>query len=220
MKCENCGNSHDGSYGSGRFCSAKCARGFSTKVKRKEINEKIKRSYLEKKKDLLQLVCKNDACKKIFSVAFNKRFQKFCSKSCVPKKWKNHDKVDWSTVHKKSYARGNNYVAGGTVKWIKYKNIKVQGTYEYRACEILDEMIEKGEIQAWEYSKIKIPYQGEDKKRHTYLVDFLIHTKEKQKLLEVKGRETSNDHLKWEAARNLGWEIEIWRKKDLFKMVP
>ncbi|MFW5988461.1 MAG: HNH endonuclease signature motif containing protein [bacterium] len=44
MKCENCGNEHDGSYGSGRFCSSKCARGFSTKSKRKEINEKVSKS--------------------------------------------------------------------------------------------------------------------------------------------------------------------------------
>lgn len=29
MKCEKCGNEHDGSYGSGRFCSKECARGFS-----------------------------------------------------------------------------------------------------------------------------------------------------------------------------------------------
>lgn len=41
MKCENCNNEHDGSYGSGRFCSSKCARGFSTKAKRKEISEKV-----------------------------------------------------------------------------------------------------------------------------------------------------------------------------------
>lgn len=31
MICENCKINHDGSYGSGRFCSSKCARGFSTK---------------------------------------------------------------------------------------------------------------------------------------------------------------------------------------------
>ena len=42
-KCEYCNKSHDGSYGSGRFCSAKCARGFSTSVKRKEINQKVSR---------------------------------------------------------------------------------------------------------------------------------------------------------------------------------
>ena len=41
MKCEYCKKEHDGSYGSGRFCSGKCARGFSTKEKRQEINEKV-----------------------------------------------------------------------------------------------------------------------------------------------------------------------------------
>ena len=30
-KCENCGSEHDGSYGSGRFCCAQCARSFSSK---------------------------------------------------------------------------------------------------------------------------------------------------------------------------------------------
>jgi hypothetical protein len=39
--CENCGIINDGSYGSGRFCTNKCARGFSTKNKRSEINAKI-----------------------------------------------------------------------------------------------------------------------------------------------------------------------------------
>jgi len=41
MKCENCHGEHNGEFGSGRFCTIKCARGFSTKEKRKEINEKV-----------------------------------------------------------------------------------------------------------------------------------------------------------------------------------
>jgi len=41
MICENCGKDHDGLYGSGRFCSSKCARGFSTKANREEINRKV-----------------------------------------------------------------------------------------------------------------------------------------------------------------------------------
>lgn len=44
MYCENCGCEHNGSYGSGRFCSIKCARSFSTKNKRKEINKKVSNS--------------------------------------------------------------------------------------------------------------------------------------------------------------------------------
>lgn len=48
--CENCQGEHAGSYGSGRFCSSKCARGFSTKEKRKEINEKVSKTLTKEKK--------------------------------------------------------------------------------------------------------------------------------------------------------------------------
>lgn len=41
MICEYCEKSHNGEYGSGRFCNSKCARGFSTKDKRSEINRKV-----------------------------------------------------------------------------------------------------------------------------------------------------------------------------------
>lgn len=44
MKCEYCEQEHDGSYASGRFCNKKCSRGFCTKAKRKEINEKVSKS--------------------------------------------------------------------------------------------------------------------------------------------------------------------------------
>jgi 5-methylcytosine-specific restriction endonuclease McrA len=49
MICENCGNDHDGNYGSGRFCSSRCARGFSTSVKRNEINEKVSKKLKGRK---------------------------------------------------------------------------------------------------------------------------------------------------------------------------
>lgn len=39
--CEHCANEHDSSYGSGRFCSAKCARAFSTASRRNEINQQV-----------------------------------------------------------------------------------------------------------------------------------------------------------------------------------
>lgn len=41
MICELCSKEHDGSYGSGRFCSKKCAKSFSSKEKRQETNQKI-----------------------------------------------------------------------------------------------------------------------------------------------------------------------------------
>lgn len=41
MICEKCQNDHDGNYGSGRFCSKKCACSFSTHEKRQEISQKV-----------------------------------------------------------------------------------------------------------------------------------------------------------------------------------
>lgn len=41
MICEYCGKEHNGAYGSGRFCLEKCARGFSSREKREEINRKV-----------------------------------------------------------------------------------------------------------------------------------------------------------------------------------
>ena len=41
MVCENCKKEHDGTYGSGRFCNEKCAKSFSSREKRLEINQKV-----------------------------------------------------------------------------------------------------------------------------------------------------------------------------------
>jgi hypothetical protein len=41
MACEHCGLENDGGYGSGRFCSDKCARSFSTAKQRDTINRKV-----------------------------------------------------------------------------------------------------------------------------------------------------------------------------------
>ncbi len=41
MICENCQVEHGGDYGSGRFCSQRCASSYSTKARRQEINSKV-----------------------------------------------------------------------------------------------------------------------------------------------------------------------------------
>lgn len=67
MICENCGKEHDGSYGSGRFCCAKCARSFST---RKDNSNELKKTncivcgkeiYVNKRTSLF--ACKCEDCK-------------------------------------------------------------------------------------------------------------------------------------------------------------
>ena len=85
MLCENCNKEHDGSYGSGRFCSYKCSRGFATKGKRSEINEKIGEKLKGKYRG--QSAHKNVkkiciGCNLEFEIDFKHKHQLYCSKTC------------------------------------------------------------------------------------------------------------------------------------------
>lgn len=100
MFCENCNTNHNGKYGSGRFCSPKCARGFSTKKKRKEINEKVSKTLTGRKltpehisniergnnfnrKEKVEKRCLG--CNAIIYCGLNER-RKFCTVKC----WANY----------------------------------------------------------------------------------------------------------------------------------
>lgn len=78
MNCEYCDQQHEGTYGSGRFCSPQCSRGFSTRSKRSEINEKIRQK--------LSLEPYNKTCKGC-SVTFKTKTKskKFCCHRCSAK---------------------------------------------------------------------------------------------------------------------------------------
>ena len=124
-KCENCECNHNGEYGSGRFCSSKCARGFSTKSKRKEINEKVRQKLTGSGNDQVQKTC--PGCGKLFSVAWKLRKQKCCSQSCSS----SVSNKNPSTKKKQSLARikaikdgkGNHY---GTKCEYNFRGIKIQ----------------------------------------------------------------------------------------------
>ncbi|MBN2837760.1 MAG: hypothetical protein JXM74_03310, partial [Fusobacteriaceae bacterium] len=91
MICENCKREHDGSYGSGRFCSQKCSRGFATKSKRKEINEKVSKSLKGSGHADINKTC--EFCGKEFTVWYNKRNQRFCSAKCTAKFRANNEDI-------------------------------------------------------------------------------------------------------------------------------
>lgn len=44
MICEQCKDVHQGLYATGRFCGTRCAKAYSSNLKRKEVNEKVSRS--------------------------------------------------------------------------------------------------------------------------------------------------------------------------------
>jgi hypothetical protein len=47
-ECENCGSTHEGKYASGRFCSIKCSKSFSTSLNSSERSRKISNSIKSK----------------------------------------------------------------------------------------------------------------------------------------------------------------------------
>jgi hypothetical protein len=131
MICENCGSEHDENYGSGRFCSSKCAKGYSTKAKRKEINEKVsKKLKINLDKECLK-------CKKIFSL--KKKTQLFCSISCSTSYNNLKNSKLRSEIAKKINFGGNrNSYAHG---WYESKiagKVYLESSYEYKVAKELD----------------------------------------------------------------------------------
>jgi very-short-patch-repair endonuclease len=75
MKCERCGNEHDGSYGSGKYCSVKCARsrGPRTKEFKEKVSKKLTKHVIEER------VC--PICSKKYNRSTADK-RKTCSNSC------------------------------------------------------------------------------------------------------------------------------------------
>lgn len=85
MKCEKCKQEHDGSYGSGRFCSAKCARSFSTSKdikKIKIVNCITCNKEIEVDKRASDKHCKCDDCRGFIKLSNGKIKNKKKIKKC------------------------------------------------------------------------------------------------------------------------------------------
>jgi len=91
MKCKNCEEKEAAQYSkytSGEFCSKECSRSYSTKNNRKEINNKISKTMVGKKRGNNDVKIECNYCKKEFEVEWKRRGQKLCSRSCSSS-WKN-----------------------------------------------------------------------------------------------------------------------------------
>jgi len=218
--CEYCGSEHDEQYGSDRFCSLKCARGFSSKEKRELIKSKISDKLKGSGHPPVTLTCKN--CGNSFIRPWSKRFANFCSRSCKQIYTNTHceftedRKMKLSKSVKNLYTSGK-LVYGGKTKWFIYNGIKVQGTYELRACKILDDWKEHGKIASWEYTKDRIKYFDDHGKIHNYLLDFKVFRNDGSfYYIETKGYVKNVDILKW-AEVSKQYELQVWRESDLRK---
>lgn len=211
--CENCKNEHDGSYGSGRFCSKKCAKSFSTKLKRNDINLKVSKTIKEKikngetigfikpNKDLdngyYTKICSN--CSKEYKT--RKKSQKYCSSNCT----------HTSEEYRKQISKKNKGVTGGLRKgsgrgksgW--YKGIWCDSSYEL-AWVIYN--LEHDILFERNHKSYKYIYNDEE---HKYFPDFICD----KKLIEIKGFIRDNDKSKFKSEFDM--DLKILYKKDIQK---
>tara|TARA_Y100000310_G_scaffold130972_1_gene130175 strand:- start:20619 stop:21305 length:687 start_codon:yes stop_codon:yes gene_type:complete len=176
MDCENCNKEHDGSYGSGRFCSSKCARSFSTSNKKNE-KKCLKCKYCETVlmvgKRANKVVCEkcikkrhNKKCITCDKYFFTKRKnQKYCCRKCkdVSPELKNV---------MKEHANKRNFGGHTSKKSIYYKSnnkiIYLQSSYEHKVAIELDENNIK-----WNRPDFLYWYDA-DGVRHRYYPDFYL----------------------------------------------
>jgi hypothetical protein len=187
MKCKNCKDKDAikySKYSNGLFCSKKCARSYSTKDKRIEINKKVSEKLKGLGNDNVKKKCKN--CNDDFIVIWSKRNQSFCSKKCGSQYSNNQpDKRD-----KLSKARinsiKNGIINGAGIKstyLFNNKEIKCDSKIE-NACLNYFENLGAVEISR---SDIVIIYYDHNNKKRRFLPDFEVKMDNKKYLVEAKG---------------------------------
>lgn len=174
VRCENCETNHEGTFGSGRFCSLKCSRAFSTKAKRKEINKKVAEKLLSK--NISKIPMRNFTCKKCAKNYTRRSLNSsFCSQKCksntslISEKARESMSIAASNRVLNNFAHCNYYTvfSGG-------KEIRVQGSWERDVALRLNELDIIFERKFIRYEK-----------HHRYTPDFYIP--EKNVYIEVKG---------------------------------
>lgn len=114
----------------------------------------------------------------------------------------------------KGYADGSRDQHGGYCKWFEVDGVKVQGTWEFRTANILSRWKHQGRIESWSRCPYRIIYTV-DGREHTYSPDFLVkRTDGTEYILEVKGRQSLVDDVKWKAA-SASFDLVVWRLKDI-----
>ena len=179
--CKYCENTHDGYYGSGIFCSAKCARGFSSQEKRAEINAKVSKKLTGRKLGWdnahnrlatppIIKICK--FCKNEFTVMAAHKNQIFCSQQCGASCPETKDKLS-----KKAHERleSGHVVPFGTKCSFVYKDqhIRCDSILEYTCLYYI---LDNYSVSELDRCKLKISYKNDDGSIRTYNPDFQFTT--------------------------------------------
>jgi len=211
MLCKNCNineSSKYSKYSNGEFCSRECARSFSSKDKREEINKKVSLSLKGRGNGNVIIVCKN--CTKEFKRTWAKRNSKYCSKSCSMSHLNNSPEgIERLSLNRiKSIMNGN--VNNFGIKMIydfNGKKIKCDSKIEY-SC--LDYFVKLGATEM-ERCDFFIKYSDGEKIRR-YNPDFKIKINSDIYIVEAKGYMSIKIvNEKWRKYN----ELSVFKKKAL-----
>ena len=179
--CECCYESIELKYGSGRFCSPKCARSFSTSLKRKEINEKVRKTLISAcRKTVHDLVC--NLCNEPFQISGKKKAkQKYCSRSCSAKAT-NNDPLRKAAAAERMRIRnekGEFFQSFGRRTTFKNEQFEIRCDSLIEWCALVD-LFEKNldQIKDVKRSSAKIPYTDNEGKKRIYTPDFEVLMKD------------------------------------------
>ena len=198
MNCENCSSLIIEKYGSGRFCSSTCARGFSTKSNREEISKKVSKKlkgiYLNKNRPNTKKITKKcPICSNDFSY-YPSENRIYCSLVCY-----NRD----SNMEYRKKVSGGLREKSGRGKFGYYKGVWCNSSYELAWV-----------IWAIDHSiKIERNHEGidyfYDGKFRKFYPDFLL---DDGIYLEIKGFETEQFKAK---IRDFKKTLKVLYRKDL-----
>lgn len=206
MRCETCQSIHDGHYGSGRFCNARCARKFSTLKNRDEISQKVA-ATLKHQKPARYFEFQCQECRKIARCPWNKRrTRKYCSTACCRKgvgKDPDHRKKMSCLVQKR--------LADGTFKFVPWKTRRNPSYAEQRVIEFLSTLDVTYDFDRWvgrycidfafEKSKTAIEIDG---KQH---LEPARKQKDAEKDVYLKQQGWTVYRLTWSTAGKTDWAL-------------
>ena len=190
--CENCSSLNDGNYGSGRFCSSKCARGFSTKSSRILINKKVSdvlKGFNSKtgEKTISHIILNCKECTKQFSVLWQYKNQLCCSNKCSTTfrcKDPNYiNKLSDSMVL--AHIEGRMGIGRKSKRCyfeFKSKHIRCDSKVEYSCLDFFVNVMGAISIERCDFS-LNYIYENKNKK---YLPDFKIITHDATYIIECK----------------------------------
>jgi len=207
MICKSCENDHDGSFGSGNFCSRSCAnrRNHSSGTKKKISNSLKGKRYGNAKFSRHQIIAMDRVCpvclkEDIFITSVPSQITITCSKECY---------VEHLRIQSKRANCGGCREGSGRSKDGYYQGIYCNSRYEliFLAYHLdIGSNIKRCDL--------KIPYTYDDEP-HIYHPDFQID----DKIYETKGFHTEVVDIKTKAVINFGYEIQVLYFEELQPML-